>query len=288
MPASSVSARRRPRNPVSRQRESGAGRDRVHDQRSELPGVPADDRLTGVRIVEGQHYHIADHPLAQPGGGRHGAGSIVRAERGPERRHVAYLSVLPGAVVGPLELRDLRASGMGLGRAQGADHRFRPGVAKSDLLERRDAPAQGLRHLHLELGRTIEARPAGRLFAHRLDHRGVRVPQDQDAIVVHEVEKLVAVHIVDARALPTLQVHRKGAEVDAGAGVAAGHRTLRPLEERFRTNAALAVAADQVVQPRRDALSFHYRIPLAVHVATPLRARGPHSIKGHASGARIP
>ena len=145
---------------------------------------------------------------------------------------------------------------MRLGRAQGADHRFRPGVAESDLLERRDSPAQGLRHLHFELGRTIEARPAGRLHAHRLDHRGVRVPQDQGGVVVHEVEQLVAVHVVDECALPALQVHRKGAEVDAGAGVAARHRALRLLEERLRASAALDVALNQVVQPPRHALSF--------------------------------
>ena len=217
-------------------RRGGQG---IDDDGRQPAAVLGEKGLDRAGVVEGQDHHVLQGRRGETRRRGHG----MRCRGGPEiradRRQVAHHGVVVDAVEGALELGRARAAGEGAGGSQGVDHGLGPGAAEPQPLQRRQPPADELRHLHLEGGGAGEpgapahGRPQGG------DHRGMGVSEDEGGVVVDEVEQPVAVDVVQPDALAALRVQGKGRHVHAGARVAAGEGAGGAGEDRRRARVAL-------------------------------------------------
>ena len=184
-------------------------------------GDGLDDLLTRLRIVPRQH-----HGVLQDGGRDAGRGDHrLRPLAAPGRLRVgrdAHEHPVVGAVVGALELRDLRPARERAREAHGVHRPLGARVREADLLDRRHAPGQELREPHLVLRGPRERETVRDRLLDHLDDLGRRVAQDQTRVAV-EVDTVGAVGVPDVGALATLDVERVRVEERGRPAVAARH-----------------------------------------------------------------
>ena len=103
-------------------------------------------------------------------------------------------------MIGALTFGDLRLVREGARRLDGVHHRFRAGIAETDLLEGGNPLAEQLRKADFQLGRHGEGGATLDLIAHRRIDRRMRVAMDQGVVVVGEVDPLYAFRVGQAAA----------------------------------------------------------------------------------------
>ena len=196
--------------------------ERIHDDGGQVLGLRLDDRLARLPIVPRKDHGVLEHGGRDPG--RRGQG--LRTLAAPGRLRVGrdtHEHPVVGAVVGALELRDLRPTRERASEAHGVHRPLGAGVREADLLDRRHAPGQDLREPHLVFRRPREREPLRDRLLDRLDDLRRRVAQDQARVVAVEVEAVVVVGVPDVGALAALDVERVRVEERRRAAVAAGH-----------------------------------------------------------------
>ena len=177
-------------------------------------------RTCALDVVEGTD----DDRLGDRGRDAACAGSLRRVGRDAR-------GVVVRAVVAAGEGGDLRPAGESARRAEREHRPLRPGVREADALDARQALADALGELDLELVRRRRAHQLRRLLLHRFDDPRMAVAEDQRRVVGDEVDPLRAVDVGDAAALAAREVHGIRLVVDRRPRVAPGQRLERALEE---------------------------------------------------------
>ncbi len=144
-------------------------------------------RTHGVQIVVGQHDGVRGL----------GAGDTGR-RRQPERRDPGSRirqQRVDMAVIAPGELDDLGPAGIAASQAHRTHGRLGTGVHQAHLLHRSDPLHDEFGEFHLPGRGRTERQPVARDRAHRLDHRGMRMPEDHRPPGTHQVDILVTVRV---------------------------------------------------------------------------------------------
>jgi hypothetical protein len=174
------------------------------------------------RIVPGQDDELVFHALRLPSAHQYGLGRLV----GPgfvQAGFGADEDIVEPTVILPLELHELGPAGIASRQADRRVNRFRARNREANELRARDDSLEALRQFDLApvlAGDGLAGAERGR---DRPDHRRCRVPQDRRAIAQHEVDKDVAVDVVQTRPLAPLEEQRRRLAIAHIAVHASGH-----------------------------------------------------------------
>ena len=174
----------------------------LDDDRGEIPCVPGHGESRGLWIVEGGNEN---GPRCGPRDPR-GIGYGVRVLRGDGGGR-ALQGVVVGPVPSPFELEDLLPAGEGSGQAQGGEGSLGSGAAVAQQAAAGNGLGDAPGEAEGGLVEAVEGRTQPRLLAHRGDHRGVGVSQDQRPRAEDIVDVLLPGHVPDAAALAPVE-HR--------------------------------------------------------------------------------
>ena len=221
----------------------------IDDDGGQVPGLALDARERLVGVVERQHHHVVEHASRGAArvldAGRRGKAAPVLG-RGAE----AHLHVVVRAVVGALELGDLRAARVSARALDRHHHGFASRVREAHPLGRRHALAQERGQLDLFGRGQRERRPLGQAPRGRLHDGGMRVTVDQRRVVVQAVEPAIALDVDDEAAFARRGVGRIRRHVHGRPRVAAGHHALRSREQRGGPGARRGPASGLAKRPR--------------------------------------
>ena len=220
--------------------------ERVDQHAGKLTRVALEDCACALRLVVGKHDHRVGHAARRAGLGD-GAGVALAPLLG--FRLDRDVDEVGAAVVGALELRDLRAAGERACGAHRHEHRLGAGHAEADAVEGRHAIADQLCQALFMLVGEVRAGPPRRLLRDRLDDARVRVSVDEGGRVIVEVDHLVAVDIGQTRPVAAcgeervrpLAFRRRRARADAAG--AAGDQAAGALRQLRRRGVAPVLTA---------------------------------------------
>ena len=189
--------------------------------------------------------------------GRHGFGTVGGSQIAVERRDVAYHHVFIHAVVRPFEFGDSVSAGEGAGGADGIQDGFGTRAAEAYLFKRSNTVLEKFGHFDFEGQRPRKARAEGDPLLEGGDDFGMRVAQDEGGVVVHEIEKAVAVQIDEMDAFAAFGVDRVRVEMHAGARVPARKRSLGAPERLAGTRVVVHVFGNLSIQGGLEVSRFH-------------------------------
>ena len=201
----------------------------LHDDGGDLRPAPPKHVLHRRRVVEGHgHRELGQRP-------RH-ARAVGQAERGDAapRSHEEAVRV---AVITALELEHEISPRRRPGDAYRRHRRFGARAHESHHLDRGHPPAHHLGEPHLAFAGRPVGPPPLRGAPHGLQHRGVRVPEDERTPRAHVVHVALPVRVREAAAggpghekgRPAYRPERPNRGADA-----AGHQLLGPVEQLAR------------------------------------------------------
>ena len=206
------------------------GGDRLDDDRRDFPRILREEPFDASEVVVSGGQRV-------PGAGR----GHPRAVRHPRRHHARarlHKHRVAVSVVAAREFDELVPPGEAARRAHRAHDRLGTRIDHPYHPDRRDRPADELRHLHLAFGRRAEAEAVLHRALDRLTHRRVIVPENHrppraDVIGVFPAVRVVDFLPVGAGDKARGQPHR--AERPHRAVDPAGNDRFRPREQLLRT-----------------------------------------------------
>ena len=233
--------------PVDRRYQAGITHHRIHDQAGQLRGFFFQDLRARVRVVPRQHHHVLEHRRRDPGRPGDRLGPLAAAGTLAVAAADAHHHPVVRAVIGALELRDLRPARDRARQPHRVHRGFGARVRETDGLDGGHPARQRLGQAHLVLGRPGERQPVlGRLL-HGLHDVRRRMAQDEARVVAVEVEAVDPVGVPDVRALAALDRERIRIEEGRGAAVAARHDRQRLFVQHARAAGLRGVLAQLLV-----------------------------------------
>ena len=198
--------------------------DRLEDDAGQLVVVRCDDRGRGFEVVERCDQYF----VTQRAGDAVGVRDRLRKRRRAHRPLIAHHRVVVHAVIRAFELQDLVALAVDAGQT----HRKKRRLAAAAVQAQHVGAGHVLEDLLAELhGVLIDDEVRGAAFGNRserLEHRGMRMPEDVRPRAEQVVDVSVAAHVPDVAALglPNAEVEvrvegeaaRRGREHPLGVG----------------------------------------------------------------------
>jgi hypothetical protein len=145
--------------------------DRFNDDAGDLAALCGEQLVDLLDVVVIEHHGMAG------GVGRHAGGT--RLAEGQQAGAGFHQQTVGVAVVAAFEFHQRVAAGEAARDADGAHRGFGAGGNQTQLFQAGQHLDQFLRHAQFHFGRRAEAQAQGGGIAHRLDHVGIGVPQDQ-------------------------------------------------------------------------------------------------------------
>ena len=200
--------------------------DRLDDDAGDVPGVQRERFFELRDVVVLQHHGVLHHF-----GGHAGAGRVAESGEAGAGFHEQRVGM---AVITAFELDDGVAAGRAAGEANRAHARFGAGTHQADHLDRRHQAHDLLGQLDLALGRRAEGKALHGGLLHRLQHRGMAVPEDHRSPRSDVVDVALAVRVPEVRpqrARDETRCAAHGAERAHRRIHAAGNELARALEK---------------------------------------------------------